>query len=283
MKTLLSGFVIAIAFLPQTVPAAPPITTTATGVYDETTTQTNNVDFNATGNTATASTGNGATYSTIGTFNPAVAAAFAAGFGGVAAFDDLSTLTSSSSMNVFYNGTGKLFTMSFSNNYTVSTGTVAEDSSPVSALNYLEPNAIGFSSPQTLTISFGPITGGVLGENFSQLGITLLSANSGSGGPAANFGAITVMATFSDNSTASAVRTISEGKGAGDTFYGFAAPLGLTIKSLTISSAGGIGVPDIDDIGFITTPTAVPEPASYALIFLGLLCFAGGRAVSRLS
>src|SRR2546430_6790618 len=62
---------------------AAPIPTT--GVYDETTTQTNNVDFNAafssgTGgataaNTITASTGNGAVYSTIGPFNANLAAA----------------------------------------------------------------------------------------------------------------------------------------------------------------------------------------------------------------
>src|SRR4051794_32026297 len=43
--------------------------TTTVGVYDETSAQTNNVDFNATGNAHTASTGNGATYSTFGTFN----------------------------------------------------------------------------------------------------------------------------------------------------------------------------------------------------------------------
>src|SRR5437016_1867874 len=67
------------------------------GVYDETTTQTNNVDFNAafssgTGgataaNTTTASTGNGAIYSTLGPFNALLAAAFATDAGGVWNFD----------------------------------------------------------------------------------------------------------------------------------------------------------------------------------------------------
>src|SRR5436190_24029506 len=67
------------------------------GVYDETTTQANNVDFNAafssgTGgatvaNTTTASSGNGPIYSTIGPFNAILAAAFAVDAGGVWNFD----------------------------------------------------------------------------------------------------------------------------------------------------------------------------------------------------
>src|SRR5689334_6852205 len=56
---------------------------TAVGVYDETASQQNNVDFNATGNAHPASTGNGASYSTTGSFNPLVAGAFALGHGGV--------------------------------------------------------------------------------------------------------------------------------------------------------------------------------------------------------
>src|SRR5947207_15916063 len=75
--------------------SAAPIPTT--GVYDETTTQTNNVDFNAvfssgTGgataaNTTTASTGDGAVYSTVGPFNGILAAAFGINAGGVWNFD----------------------------------------------------------------------------------------------------------------------------------------------------------------------------------------------------
>src|SRR5256885_15098681 len=70
--------------------AAVPIPTV--GVYDETTTQSNNVDFNAvfssgTGgatvvNTTTASTGDGGIYSTIGAFNGGFGAAFPADAGG---------------------------------------------------------------------------------------------------------------------------------------------------------------------------------------------------------
>jgi len=67
------------------------------GVYDETATQTNNVDFNATFssgtggasvlNTTTASTGNGASYSSIGPFNTVLATAFSINAGGVWNFD----------------------------------------------------------------------------------------------------------------------------------------------------------------------------------------------------
>src|SRR2546423_9423686 len=98
------------------------VTTAAVGVYDETTSQQNNVDFNATGNSHLASTGNGAAYSTTGTFNSLVAAAFAAGHGGVAVFDDLANGTSSNVLTVTYAGGGRQFVITFNGAYTFSTG-----------------------------------------------------------------------------------------------------------------------------------------------------------------
>lgn len=261
-------------FCPATSRSAPPPTTAATGVYDETTTQQNNVDFNATGNSTTASTGNGAVYTTVGPFNLDVAAAFVAGRGGVAVFDDLANGTSSTALNVTYASGTKQFNMTFSSNnppagngYTVSSGQVTADSAPISGSNYLEPSVAPFNSPQTLTISLSSITGASPGETgFTQIGLTLLSGDiEGSPGNALSFGTITVTATLSDSSTASASRSIGDGKGAGDTFYGFVAPSGLTINSLTITTGGANGVPDIDDIGFITNLAAVPEASTWVL------------------
>ncbi len=259
-------------FCPATSRSAPPPPTAATGVYDETTTQQNNVDFNATGNSTTASTGNGAVYTTVGPFNLDVAAAFVAGRGGVAVFDDLANGTSSTALNVTYASGTKQFNMTFSSSnlasgYTVSSGQATADSAAISDSHYLEPSVSPFNSPQTLTISLSSITGASLGETgFSQVGITLLSGDiEGNPGTPLSFGSITVTATFSDNSTANASRTIGEGKGAGDTFYGFVAPSGLTIASLTVTTGGVNGVPDIDDFGFITNLAAVPEPSTWVL------------------
>ena len=81
--TRLAWFVVAVAVLWSGRVYAVSPATTAVGVYDETVTQFNNVDFNATGNAHSASTGDGATYSTPGSFNPLVAGAFALGHGGV--------------------------------------------------------------------------------------------------------------------------------------------------------------------------------------------------------
>ena len=279
MKTfdILTVFAAAgIFFCPPTSRAVPPPTTVATGVYDETTTQQNNVDFNATGNSTTASTGNGAAYTTAGPFNSDVAAAFAAGRGGVVAFDDLANGPATAALNVTYASGTKQFTMTFSSSYTISTGLAVADSTPISGSNYLEP-----SSTTSLTISLSSITGASPGETgFSQIGLTLLSGDvQGNPGTGVNFGGVTVTAHFSDSSFTSASRSITEVNGAGDTFYGFAAPAGLTITSLTLSGPNN-GVPDIDDFGFITS-AAVPELSTWVLPAFAAVALSGARLLRR--
>lgn len=269
MKTLNICAVFAAAgvfFCPATGRAVAP-TTAATGVYDETTAQQNNVDFNATGNSENASTGNGASYTTTGPFNATVAAAFAAGRGGVVTFDSLASGTSSTSLNVTYAGGSKQFNMTFDSAYAISTGFQPADSAAISGSNYLGPADV--NGVPSLTITLGAISGTSLGETgFSEIGLTLLSADV-SPGTAHNFGNVTITAHFSDNSTANASRTIAENKGAGDTFYDFIAPGGLTITSLTISGPSG-GVPDMDDFAFITN-APVPEPSTLSIFATGLV------------
>ena len=260
-------------FLSARLQAVAPPTTAATGIYDETTSQTNNVNFNASGNSHTASTGDGATYSTTGTFNSLVNTAFLAGSGGVVAFDDLSDGTSGTVLSVTYAGGTKQFSMSFSGNYTISTGFVGADSTAISDSNYLEPPAT-----TALTITLGSISGASVGETgFSEIGLTLLSADvEGNPGSAINFGNLTVTAHFSDSTTASVSRVISEGKGAGDSFFDLLAPNGLTITSIDITGASGL--PDLDDFAFITN-APVPEPSTLFLLLFFPLMLIGKRVL----
>src|SRR5438270_6926165 len=246
----LAWFVAAVAILwSSRVKSVRPVIN-AVGVYDETAAQQNNVDFNATGNAHSASTGNGAGYSTTGPFNPLVAGAFTLGHGGVVDFDALSNGTTGSSLGVSYAGGTKSFTMTFSSGYEISTGATIEPSTPISHSNYVEPGVTSTS----YSITFGPINGAPANETgLSEIGLTLLSATIGSSTPE-NFGTVAVTAHFSDNSTASASRTISETNQNGDTFFSILAPSGLTITSIDISApnSANSNVPDLDDFAFIT-------------------------------
>ena len=263
--------------------SAAPIPTA--GVYDETTTQTNNVDFNAvfssgTGgataaNTTTASTGNGAVYSTVGPFNADLAAAFNANTGGVWNFDTQPT-GNLPEANVLSFGISqsKTITLTQTNPFTpmfVSSGGPTHDANSISLSNYLD-NINGFS----YAFAFSNLTGGVHGETgVMELGFTALSASDPNTGIPINFGTVTAIANFSGGESVTETATINSVKGAGDTFFGFVAPVGETITGFSLaSSATGTGAPDIDDIAFITNAVAVPEPAT-SMLFIA----AGGIGI----
>jgi hypothetical protein len=256
---------------------AAPVSIPTVGVYDETTTQSNNVDANATfssgtggataANTTTASTGNGATYSGVGPFNAVLAGAFAANAGGVWNFDTQAT-GNLSSANVLSYGVSqtKTITITETNPSTpmfVSSGGPTHDASSISLNNYLD-NINGFS----YAFSFSNLTGGSLGETgVTELGFTALSASDPNTGVPINWGTVTGIANFSGGGSVTETATINALKGAGDTFFGFIAPSGQTITSFSLSSStANTGSPDIDDIGFVTN-AVVPEP-SVALLFL---------------
>jgi hypothetical protein len=256
---------------------------TTTGVYDETVTQMNNVDFNGafssgTGgataaNTTTASTGNGAVYSSIGLFNASLTAAFAANAGGVWSFDTQAAGVIPNGNTLTYGvaqNKSIVLTETGANQFmAVTTGGPQHNSLTTSGSNYLD-NENG--TPYAFT--FGGISGGTPGETgVIQLGFTALSSNDSVGGPL-NFGTVTAIANFSGGGSVTETATINALQGQGDTFFGFVAPSGQTITGFSVSSSGLVnggttGSPDIDDIAFITN-AAVPEPSTYVLLASGL-------------
>jgi hypothetical protein len=250
-------------------------TVIATGFYDPASASLpNNVDFNAPGIPITAGTGDGS-IAPVGAFNTAIAAAFAAGRGGVVDFDSLALDTLYFGMNASYAGGSKTLAITTNNAFVTDTGVLEADGAPTSGTQYGEDES---ATPYIFT--FGSITGASVGETgVVAAGITILSGDSPPG-TAFNFGAVTVKATFSDNSTFSATRTIDDLKGTGDTFYSAVAPAGLTITSLTISSTdSALLVPEFDDLAFATS--VLPEPASLALLGLCLPMLLGRTRRSR--
>lgn len=268
MKTRRLFPLLAVAFFsgPAAFAASPFVTG---GVYD-TTANTNNIDVNApfasgTGggsvaNTTTASTGDGASYTTPGPFNTTVSGAYSLNLGGVETWDEVATGSYSSSIFTSY-GTShtKSLQLSLSGSLSVVTG-LAEGQTSLSGGQYVDLGAASF------TLTMGTISGGLPGEAVTQFGLGFLSETFGSS--PLNFGNVSLTAHFSGGGSATETSAINANNTVGDTFYGFVAPAGQSITSISMTTDGTNGLPDIDDIGFVTT-AAVPEPATCWMLAIG--------------
>lgn len=117
-----------------------------------------------------------------------------------------------------------------------------------------------------MTFLLDGVVSDVRDEHVVEFGLTILSRSF----YGADLGEVTVVAQFSGGGSGNASREITESGGLGDTFFGFAAPDGQSIVSVTFASIDG-NAPPFADIGFITAP--VPEPSVGALgaCALGLL------------
>jgi hypothetical protein len=218
-----------------------------TGVYDELTT-VNSVDRNAGSITAAQ-------------FTADVAAAFAADLGGVIDFDDAGFEN---------NNTGPItadygLTDSSTISITIPNTFNSQSSSTISQIS--GSDYFLNSSATDLTTTFG-----FDGQGVTQLGFTVLGRSSGVDST------VTAVATYSDlsmSSTLSADFTSDSTFATQDTFYGFAAPAGLTIDSVVINYTGtGDTRRGLDDLGFITV---IPEPTSALAAAAGL----GGLLLRR--
>lgn len=266
---LLQTSIAVFAIVAPTAQAA--IITAVTGVYDETG-RGNTVDasFSA-APTAVTGSGPAPTLLDVATFKTTIAAAFAAGRGGVMTFDDVTgPQTAQTSMQATY-GVGQTLTISNTGSSGAGTwsmdmgSTAAITSTPISGSNYLR-----LGNPLIIFNFLTPLEAfafTALGRNDARvINLTITYDNNTTAtygqytiGPS---GGSTTGFSFSDTS-------------ANDTFFGFQAPTGLLIKSISFTAAtGGANGNNLvlDDIAFI-----VPEPSAALLSLIGCLGFLSRR------
>lgn len=242
---------------------------TAVGVYDEQTFQANAVDAVAAANAGDEM--KVVESSEYNDYKVTVATAFANGLGGVVNFDEnrWSEIADGVAFDASFDGgnkslpitpsiTGLVLQGNASAHVPISGGAGPADQ-PVGLPGGI---LLGGSTATSASFAIGALTGGDPLEIVDSIGLTMLSRAS------RDYGTVTAMVTFSDSTTASASHAIgAPGAGNGDTFFGFVAPLGLSITDLSLTWSTTSGLPGFDDLAFTTT--VVPEPTSAAAL-LGL-------------
>jgi len=186
------------------------------------------------------------------TFGPNVATAYTNGFGGVVNFDvSGDTLTSAPAIVANYASNTKTLTIGITTNSALAISPLAPPSGTTGVINCLSaPNGTSDPNLADITFNMGAITGGVAGEKVTSFAFTYLTETVLDGLT------VTVVATFSDNSTSTVTRTVNRDTSSPiyDTFYGFVAPAGKSITSISLTSnATRANTTNIDDVSFITS------------------------------
>lgn len=235
----------------------------AAGTYDPNP-HSNTVDRNANGN-AIGATG----ASDYAGFKANVASAYTSNLGGVIDFETSKITVNGVAATETNNSVG----LAAANSYSVTYGASGQKSlalgfsadartafyasaSPLSGTRFLSLGTTDTDSLQTLTISFGSITGGATGEAVTAVAL------SGMGRNATDYSGnnVAITANFSGGGSSSLASLIDSqiagvNQNPADTFFGFVAPTNQSITSLTITRQRTI---PFDDLGFITS--VVPEP-----------------------
>jgi hypothetical protein len=201
------------------------------GVYDA----GNGVNFVATGSTVN-----------FIQFKTDVAVAFSNDFGGV---NQCYAIGQDSGPYIFSYGASQTKLL----NMTSGTGNVIGITASSQFVQAISGNDLWVSEEPEMTFFLGSITSSVPNEAVVEFGLTILSTSYYSAGE------VTATARFSGGGEASASRSITEDAGLGNTFFGFAAPSGQSIVSITFTNSSGQNM-NFDDIGFITS--AIPPALS---------------------
>ncbi len=261
---------LAFVFLASTVAGAP-VVIDVTGVYDENGVASNAVDKSASG-----------APNDVAAFTGDVAAAYAAGLGGVIGFDR--SLGTPDGFRGVYGGGARYvdFNTGVSMQSVSGTGTFLPISGSASETHGTTTNSDGSS----WQLDVGPVVEGKTGtastwHQVSQVGLTALS-RAHSHYPLD----VRATATFSDSSTQAVTSTIGRSTkiadwnftNTDDTFFGFTAPAGQSIESIRLESfAPGTTTPRatrvaIDDLGFVTQA----KPSSFIDDFTG---YSAGQSI----
>ena len=240
-------------------PAHAVITTVVTGIYDEAT-RVNSVDASF-ANAPTGGTGPAPTLLNVATFKPLVAAAYAAGLGGVMTFDDVTLTETAQTQMVGKYGAGNTSSFTITNTGSGSSGNWSYDmgatttiaATPISGSGYLRlGNPLIVFNLSTPVDAFAFT---ILGRNAArEVNLTITYSN----GTTATYGTYTVGPSGT---------TYPSDSAGNDTFFGFQAPVGLAISKVSFNTTAGVNVnPVLDDIAFI-----IPEPSAFLLSAIGAL------------
>jgi len=184
------------------------------------------------------------------TFAANVSTAFANGAGGVVNFDGSGdALTSAPAMAATYDGGAKSLSIGLTAGSALDISPLAPPSGTAGVTNCLTAPDSG-TSMGDITFTIGSIAGGQTGEKVTSFAFTYLTET------VLNSLTVTVTATFSDQTTSTVTRTVNRNttNPVFDTFYGFVAPAGKSIVSVSLTSNTTRGdTTHIDDVGFITS------------------------------
>ncbi|HPF37767.1 MAG TPA: PEP-CTERM sorting domain-containing protein [Phycisphaerae bacterium] len=226
------------------------------GVYDENTAQANTIDFEASGSNIS-----------LSQFTSEIADAFADDRGGVNDGFVFSSLpleygVSQSKTLLFeaIDGTNVASGVATASPTAIS-GTSVFASTPEGGYNY---TAFGFTN----------ILNGVPDERVVAFGVTTLSVNN------RDYGNVSVTGALASGGSLAATRHMFEPATMGDTFFGLRAPANDYFTGFSLTYDGGAGGDNrlwFDDIGFITAPVTVPEPASVVMCLVGAIVITGRR------
>ena len=246
--------------------------TPTTGVYDNPVVIPNQVDQSA-GFLFGVGVGVGAANVVgVSPFTTQVLNAFNANLGGVFTFDNVGFNANVTSLSLSYGaGQSKSFTLGQGSpgnllaTTTVLSEAISGDQVGVKNISAANPDfTFVFSS---FANNFGAPDQGV-----TAFGFTFLSQGISS---PVNYGQLQATATFSGGGTVTAGAFVNSLRTVGDTFFGFIAPAGQTITSVTLP-VGVTGDAFIEDVAVITAPAA-PEPTALTLTGLGFAIWLARR------
>jgi hypothetical protein len=184
------------------------------------------------------------------TFASNVASAYANNAGGVVSFDvSGDALTTAPAIVANYAGGAKSLSIGLTTGCFVDVSPLAPPSGTAGVNNCLSAPDSG-TSLGDVSFTMGNIVGGQANEKVTSFAFTYLTE------AVLNGLTVTVTATFSDQSTSTVTRTVNRNTSSPiyDTFFGFVAPSGTSIVSVSLTSNTTRGdTTHIDDVGFITS------------------------------
>ena len=184
------------------------------------------------------------------TFASAVSSAYTNQMGGVVSFDVVGdALTSAPAIVANYASGAKALSIGLTAGSALDVSPLAPPSGTAGVTNCLTGPESG-SSMGDVTFTMGSITGGVANEKVTSFAFTYLTET------VLNGLTVTVTATFSDQSTSTVTRTVNRNTTSpvNDTFFGFTAPAGTSIVSVSLTSnTTRADTTHIDDVGFVTS------------------------------